>query len=76
MTTPPPTSTFEVDIDEEQVAFFHELGYSQPNTTDLTRRAYANEYQTTPVSRAVGADRPWIDERRKPFEARSMFQAS
>ena len=27
MTTPPPSSTFEVDIDEEQVAFFHEHGY-------------------------------------------------
>ena len=60
-------------------ASFHHprtLHYSQPNTTDVTRRAYANEYQTTPISREVRADRPWIDEGRKAFEARSMFQGT
>jgi len=25
------------------------------------RRAWANEYQTTPVRRALPADRPWVD---------------
>jgi ectoine hydroxylase-related dioxygenase (phytanoyl-CoA dioxygenase family) len=60
-------------------ASFHHprtLHYSRPNTTDTTRRAYANEYQTVPTVRDVPAHRPWIDEGKKAFDARTVFQAS
>ena len=60
-------------------ASFHHprtLHYSRPNTTETTRRAYANEHQTAPVARDAPADRPWIDEGRKAFEARSVFRGS
>ena len=60
-------------------ASFHHprtLHYSRPNTTDATRRAYANEFQTAPVSREVAVERPWIDEGRKAFDARTVFQGS
>ena len=60
-------------------ASFHQprtLRRSRPNTTDRDRRAYANEFQTVPVRRDTPAERPWITEGRKAFEARSMFQPS
>jgi hypothetical protein len=50
------------------------LHHSRPNTTERDPRAYANEYQTRPVKRDVPADRPWISEGRKAFEARTVFQ--
>jgi hypothetical protein len=82
----PTTPTFEVDIDDDRVAFFHENGYLaiERVTTDeevewLRSRfdelfAYANEYQIPPVKRDVPADRPWVGEGRRAFEARSVFQ--
>ena len=37
------------------------LHYAGPNLTSGMRRAWANEYQTTPVRRDVPANRPWVD---------------
>lgn len=52
-------------------ASFHHsrtLHFSRPNTTDHDRRAYANEFQTAPVRRAVPADRPWWQAGMDAFE--------
>jgi ectoine hydroxylase-related dioxygenase (phytanoyl-CoA dioxygenase family) len=46
-------------------ATFHHprtLHHTGPNSTDRPRRAYANEFQTTPVLRETPMDRPWVDE--------------
>ncbi len=48
-------------------ATFHHprtLHYSGLNRTDRRRRAYATEFQTTPVPRPTPADRPWVIEGR------------
>jgi hypothetical protein len=46
------------------VSFHHPrtLHHARPNTTERKRRAWATEYQTTPVSLEVPADRPWVGE--------------
>ena len=35
---------------------------ARPNTTDRTRRAWANEYQLAPITLEVPADRPWVED--------------
>jgi len=46
------------------VSFHHPrmLHYAGPNTTGRARRAYANEFQSAPITRAERAHRPWHDE--------------
>ncbi len=41
------------------------LHMSGPNVSDHVRRAYANEWQTQPVKRAVPYERPWHTEGRE-----------
>ena len=56
-------------------AVFHQprtLHTSGPNTTDKVRRAYANEWQLTPVKAKVAAARPWNDDFRKAWAAREL----
>ena len=48
------------------------IHYAGPNTTDRPRRAYANEFQLAPVAAEVVAERPWLDEGRKAWEARTI----
>ena len=35
---------------------------ARPNSTDRTRRAWANEYQLAPITLEVPADRPWVKD--------------
>jgi ectoine hydroxylase-related dioxygenase (phytanoyl-CoA dioxygenase family) len=54
-------------------AVFHHcrmLHMSGPNVSDNVRRAYANEWQTPPVKRAVPYERPWQVEGRKAHAER------
>jgi ectoine hydroxylase-related dioxygenase (phytanoyl-CoA dioxygenase family) len=49
-------------------ASFHHcrtLHWSGPNRADFARRAYVNEWQTTPVQRTVPHDRPWWGRRQE-----------
>jgi ectoine hydroxylase-related dioxygenase (phytanoyl-CoA dioxygenase family) len=46
------------------------LHRSGPNTTDAVRRAYANEWQTRPVQRAVPYERPWYAPGREAHASR------
>jgi hypothetical protein len=39
--------------------------YAGPNKTGRIRRAWANEFETTPVKRDVPRDYPWLVEGRK-----------
>ena len=41
------------------------LHKSGPNVSAHVRRAYANEWQTAPVKRAVPYARPWVVEGRQ-----------
>ncbi len=43
---------------------------SRPNRSDRPRRAYANEWQLPPVKRETPADRPWMDETKRAWDAR------
>jgi ectoine hydroxylase-related dioxygenase (phytanoyl-CoA dioxygenase family) len=43
------------------------LHASGPNVSTWVRRAYANEWQLPPVTRATPADRPWHYARKKAF---------
>jgi hypothetical protein len=54
-------------------AIFHHcrmLHSSGPNVSANVRRAYANEFQISPVKRAVPYDRPWVTEGQEAWEAR------
>lgn len=54
---------------------FHQsrtLHASGPNTTDRTRRAYANEWQLAPVKADAPAQRRWIDEHREAWAQRDI----
>ena len=53
------------------VTFHHPrtLHFSRPNTTDADRRAYANEFQTTPVPRQVPRDHPWYRAGTEAYQA-------
>ena len=56
-------------------ATFHHprmIHYAGPNSTDQPRRAYANEFQLAPVAAEGVAERPWLDEGRKAWEARTI----
>jgi ectoine hydroxylase-related dioxygenase (phytanoyl-CoA dioxygenase family) len=46
------------------VSFHHQrtLHHARPNTTDRTRRSWATEFQTAPVTLEVPADRPWVGD--------------
>ncbi len=46
------------------------LHMSGPNVSDHVRRAYANEWQTPPVKRAVPHHRPWQVEGREAFKSK------
>jgi hypothetical protein len=56
-------------------AIFHHcriLHSSGPNRSAHVRRAYANEWQLTPVRREVAAARPWIDQGKRAWESREI----
>lgn len=56
-------------------AVFHHsrtLHASGPNVSDRVRRAYANEWQLTPVKAETTPERPWIDEGKAAWAARSL----
>ena len=56
-------------------ATFHHprmIHYAGPNTTSQPRRAYANEFQLTPVAAEVVPERPWLDEGREAWDARTI----
>jgi ectoine hydroxylase-related dioxygenase (phytanoyl-CoA dioxygenase family) len=53
-------------------ASFHHrrtLHYAGPNHSERQRRAWSNEFQTTPVARSDAAERPWVDEGRRAHDA-------
>lgn len=55
-------------------AIFHHcriLHSSGPNRSTHVRRAYANEWQRTPVPRATPAHRPWIEEGKRAWDSRA-----
>jgi hypothetical protein len=56
-------------------AIFHHcriLHSSRPNRSEHVRRAYANEWQLTPVKRESAPARPWIDEGKRAWESREI----
>lgn len=56
-------------------ATFHHprmVHYAGPNRTDQDRRAFAIEFQTTPVPRDVAEARPWVDAGREAWERRDL----
>lgn len=60
---PVDTSTaVEVPLEAGAATFHHArtIHYAGPNRSDRIRRAWANEFQTTPVERKVPHDRPWV----------------
>lgn len=60
-------------------ATFHHprtLHRTGPNTTDRPRRAYANEFQATPVEREVRTHRPWVDEGQARWNERSVIASA
>ncbi|HZZ35091.1 MAG TPA: phytanoyl-CoA dioxygenase family protein [Caulobacteraceae bacterium] len=52
------------------------LHCSGPNVSDHVRRAYANEWQLTPVKREVADVRPWHTEGKQAFAQRRQFEKS
>jgi len=52
------------------------LHHAGPNTTDVQRRAYANEFQQAPTRRDVAADHPWVTEGQVEWEKRDKIQAA
>src|SRR5258706_12116017 len=49
------------------------LHSSGPNVSDHVRRAYANEWQLTPVKAEVPASRPWHTEGKDAFAKRKAL---
>jgi hypothetical protein len=48
------------------------IHYAGPNTTGGDRRAYANEFQLAPIRSPRADERPWLDEGRKAWDARTI----
>jgi ectoine hydroxylase-related dioxygenase (phytanoyl-CoA dioxygenase family) len=71
---PDTTGSVAVPIPAGAATFHHPrmIHYAGPNTTEQPRRAYANEFQLEPVSAEVAAGRPWLDEGRKAWDARTI----
>ncbi len=71
---PDTTGEVAVPIPAGAATFHHPrmIHYAGPNTTAQPRRAYANEFQLAPVAAEVVAERPWLDEGRKAWEARTI----
>jgi len=68
------TSEVAVPIPAGAATFHHPrmIHYAGPNTTAQQRRAYANEFQLAPVPSEVVNERPWLDEGRKAWDARTI----
>jgi hypothetical protein len=68
-----PTGMVPVPLRAGGATFHHPrtLHHTPPNATDRSRRAVAVEHQTTPVPKAVPATRPWVDEGKAAWDARS-----
>jgi ectoine hydroxylase-related dioxygenase (phytanoyl-CoA dioxygenase family) len=71
---PDTTGAVAVPIPAGAATFHHPrmIHYAGPNTTDQPRRAYANEFQLAPVAADIVAERPWLDEGRRAWEARTI----
>jgi len=71
---PDTTGAVAVPIPPGAATFHHPrmIHYAGPNSTDQPRRAYANEFQLAPVAAEGAAERPWLDEGRKAWEARTI----
>ena len=70
---PDTTSTIAVPMPAGRRHFtISMIHYAGPNTSDRPRRAFANEFQLAPVAAEVVAERPWLDEGRKAWEARTI----
>jgi len=59
---PDTSSAIPVPLRAGGVSFHHPgtLHHARANATDRTRRAWATEYQTSPVELETPADRPWV----------------
>ena len=71
---PDTTGAVAVPIPAGAATFHHQrmIHYAGPNTTAQQRRAYANEFQLAPVAAEVVDERPWLDEGRKAWDARTI----
>jgi hypothetical protein len=71
---PDTTTAVAVPIPAGAATFHHPrmIHYAGPNTTPQQRRAYANEFQLAPAAAEVVAERPWLDEGRKAWDARTI----
>jgi len=61
---PDTSSAVPIPMRRGGMSFHHPrtLHYARPNSTDRPRRAYANEFQSAPITRRQRAHRPWLDE--------------
>lgn len=73
---PDTSGAVAVPIPAGAATFHHHrmIHYAGPNTTERDRRAYANEFQLAPVPAAAVEERPWVDEGRKAWDARTIAQ--
>ncbi len=60
-----------------RLAVLTDIGGDPDDRQSMVRlMAYANEFQTAPVTREVPADRPWIIEGRKAYADHVALQSS
>ncbi len=73
-----PTTMVPVPLAAGGATFHHPrtLHHTPPNRSDRDRRAVATEYQTPPTRRDVPAHRPWVDEGRVAWDARTIYEES
>jgi ectoine hydroxylase-related dioxygenase (phytanoyl-CoA dioxygenase family) len=72
-----PSTMVAVPLSAGGATFHHPrmLHHTPANRSDRPRRAYATEFQTTPVRREVVAERPWVDDQKAAWDARSVYRA-
>ncbi len=71
-----PSTMVPVPLTAGGATFHHArtLHHTPPNRSDRQRRAVATEFQTTPTPRAEPVHRPWIDEAKAAWAARTPAQ--